>query len=126
MVLLIGFAVPPILQLRNVPHNRVIRREQDAPQPMTVASYALGLLSFIGLLLWQARDLKLGLLTAAGFLGGLLVFALIAWLALKSLDRLRGLFRHASWRFAVTGLRRRPGATVVQIVSLALGLMVST
>ncbi len=123
MVLLIGFAVPPILQLRNVPHNRVIRREQDAPQPMTVASYALGLLSFIGLLLWQARDLKLGLLTAAGFLGGLLVFALIAWLALKSLDRLRGLFRHASWRFAVTGLRRRPGATVVQIVSLALGLM---
>ncbi|MDR3481870.1 MAG: FtsX-like permease family protein [Burkholderiaceae bacterium] len=123
MVLLIGFAVPPILQLRNVPHNRVIRREQDAPQPMTVASYALGLLSFVGLLLWQARDLKLGLLTAAGFLGGLLVFALIAWLALKSLDRLRGLFRHASWRFAVTGLRRRPGATVVQIVSLALGLM---
>jgi putative ABC transport system permease protein len=123
MVLLIGFAVPPILQLRNVPHNRVIRREQDPPQPMTVASYALGLLSFIGLLLWQARDLKLGLLTAAGFLGGLLVFALIAWLALKSLDRLRGLFRHPSWRFAVSGLRRRPGATVVQIVSLALGLM---
>jgi putative ABC transport system permease protein len=123
MVLLIGFAVPPVLQLRNVPHNRVIRREQDAPQPMTVASYALGLLSFVGLLLWQARDLKLGLLTAAGFLGGLLVFALIAWLALKSLNRLRGLFRNASWRFAVTGLRRRPGATVVQIVSLALGLM---
>src|SRR5690606_17664022 len=28
MLLLIGFAIPPILQLRNVPHNRVIRREQ--------------------------------------------------------------------------------------------------
>ena len=123
MVLLIGFAVPPILQLRNVPHNRVIRREQDPPQAMTLLSYGLGLLSFVGLLLWQARDLKLGLLTAAGFLGGLLVFALIAWLALRSLRSVRSLFKHASWRFAVTALRRRPGATVVQIVSLALGLM---
>lgn len=123
MVLLIGFAVPPILQLRGVSHNRVIRREQDAPQAMTVVGYALGLLSFVGLLLWQARDLKLGLMTAAGFLGGLLVFALIAWLALKSLRGARNLFQHASWRFAVTALRRRSSATVVQIVSLALGLM---
>ncbi len=101
----------------------MIRREQDPPQAMTLLSYGLGLLSFVGLLLWQARDLKLGLLTAAGFLGGLLVFALIAWLALRSLRSVRSLFKHASWRFAVTALRRRPGATVVQIVSLALGLM---
>jgi putative ABC transport system permease protein len=123
MVLLIGFAVPPVLQLRNVPHNRVIRREQDLPQAMTLASYGLGLSSFVGLLLWQARDLKLGLLTAAGFLGGLLVFALVAWLALRSLRSVRTVFKHAGWRFAVTALRRRPGATVVQVVSLALGLM---
>jgi putative ABC transport system permease protein len=123
LVLLIGFALPSILQLRDVPHNRVIRREQDAPQTMTVASYGLGMASFVGLLLWQAGNLKLGLLTAGGFLGGLLVFALIAWLGLKSLRSLRGLFKHPSWRFAVTALQRRPGATIVQIVSLALGLM---
>jgi putative ABC transport system permease protein len=123
LVLLIGFALPPILQLRNVPHNRVIRREQDAPQAMTLATYGLGMLSFVALLLWQAGNLTLGLLTAAGFLGGLLVFALIAWLGLKSLRSLRQLFNHPSWRFAVTALQRRSGATVVQIVSLALGLM---
>jgi putative ABC transport system permease protein len=123
LVLLIGFALPPILQLRNVPHNRVIRREQDAPQAMTMATYLLGMLSFIALLLWQTSNVKLALLTTAGFLGGLLVFALIAWLGLKSLRAMREIFTHASWRFAVTALQRRPGATIVQIVSLALGLM---
>jgi putative ABC transport system permease protein len=123
LILLIGFALPPILQLRNVPHNRVIRREQDAPQPMTLATYGLGLLSFIGLLLWQAGNLKLGLLTAAGFLGGLAAFALIAWLGLKLLRLVRPAFKHQAWRFAVTALQRRPGATVVQVVALALGLM---
>ncbi|MES2537321.1 MAG: FtsX-like permease family protein [Pseudomonadota bacterium] len=123
LVLLIGFAIPPILQLRNVPHNRVIRREQDAPQPMTLATYGLGLLAFIGLLLWQAGNLQLGLLTAGGFLGGFALFALVGWLGLKSLRGLRGAIDHPSWRFAVTALQRRPGASVVQIVALASGLM---
>lgn len=123
LLLLVGFAIPPILQLRNVPHNRVIRREQDAPQPMTLATYGLALLSFVALLLWQAGNLKLGLLTAAGFLGGLAFFAATAWLGLKSLRVLRGTIDHASWRFAVTALQRRPGATIVQVVALALGLM---
>ncbi|MGB7194625.1 MAG: FtsX-like permease family protein [Collimonas pratensis] len=123
LLLLIGFALPPILQLRNVPHNRVIRREQDAPQALVLATYGLGTLVFIGLLLWQAGDLKLGLLTALGFLGGFGLFALLGWLALKGSRHIRGLSRHPSWRFALTALQRRPAATVVQIVALSLGLM---
>jgi putative ABC transport system permease protein len=123
LLLLIGFAIPPILQLRNVPHNRVIRREQDAPQPATLATYGLGLFAFIGLLLWQSGNPKLGLLTAAGFLAGFAVFALAGWLSLRSLRLLRMGINHPSWRFALTALQRRQGATVVQIVALALGLM---
>jgi putative ABC transport system permease protein len=123
LILLLGFAMPPILQLRNVPHNRVIRREQDLPQAATLATYLLGLASFTALLLWQAGDLRLGFLTAGGFLAGLTLFALIAWLALKSLRILRGAVDNASWRFAITALQRRPGATLVQVVALALGLM---
>jgi putative ABC transport system permease protein len=123
LLLLVGFALPPVLQLRNVPHNRVIRREQAAPQPMALATYGLGTAVFVGLLLWQAGDLKLALLTAGGFLGGLAVFALAGWLALLGLRSLRGVSANQGWRFAITSLQRRPGATVVQIVSLSLGLM---
>jgi putative ABC transport system permease protein len=123
LLLLVGFALPPVLQLRNVPHNRVIRREQAPPRPMALATYGLGTAVFVGLLLWQAGDLKLALLTAGGFLGGLAVFALVGWLALLGLRSLRGVSRNQGWRFAITSLQRRPGATVVQIVSLSLGLM---
>ncbi|MES2075899.1 MAG: FtsX-like permease family protein [Pseudomonadota bacterium] len=123
MLLLVGFALPPVLQLRNVPHNRVIRREQDAPQPLALATYGLGLASFVALLLWQAGDVRLALATALGFLAAFGLFALAGRLALAALKRARGAVDNQSWRFAVTSLQRRPGATVVQIVSLALGLM---
>jgi putative ABC transport system permease protein len=123
MLLLLGFALPPILQLRNVPHNRVIRREQGAPRPAALATYGLGVGVFLLLLLWQAGDAKMALMIAGGFLGGFAVFALVAWLCLQGLRRLRGSIKHQGWRFAVTSLQRRPGATVVQVVSLALGLM---
>lgn len=123
MLLLIGFALPPILQLRNVPHNRVIRREQAAPQPAALLTYGLGIVVFVGLLLWQAGDPLLALVTAGGFLAGFALFALAGWLGLQALKRMRGALNHQSWRFAVTSLQRRPAATIVQVVSLALGLM---
>jgi putative ABC transport system permease protein len=123
LLLLVGFALPPVLQLRNVPHNRVIRREQAAPQPVALATYGLGIAVFLALLLWQVGDPKLALITAGGFLGGFGLFALVGWLALYVIRRLRGISKGQGWRFAITSLQRRPGATVVQIVSLALGLM---
>lgn len=123
ILLLVGFALPPILQLRNVPHNRVIRREQDPPRPAALASYLLGLSVFIALLIWQTRDLKLAFLTAGGFIGGFAIFALLAWACLRALRGLRGKIRHPGWRFAITGLQRRTASTVVQTVALSLGLM---
>lgn len=123
LLLLVGFALPPLLQLRNVPHNRVIRREQEAPQPATLATYLLGFAVFLALLLWQAGNPRLAMLTAGGFVAGLAVFALVGWLALKSLRWTRGGLDHPPWRFVITALQRRTGATVLQIVALALGLM---
>jgi putative ABC transport system permease protein len=123
MLLLVGFALPPVLQLRNVPHNRVIRREHAPPRAMALATYGFGVCAFVALLLWQAGDVQLALLTALGFLAGFGLFALAGWLGLVSLKRLRGALDHQSWRFAVSALQRRPGATIVQVVSLALGLM---
>jgi putative ABC transport system permease protein len=123
MVLLFGFALPPLLQLRNVTLMRVIRRENDVPQALTVLSYLFGGAGFLGLLLWQAGEVKLGLMVGAGFLIGLAGFGAVAWLSLRALRLLRFGVKFPAWRFALNSLQRRPGATVVQIVALGLGLM---
>ena len=123
LLLLLGFAIPPVLQLRNVPHNRVIRREQDPPKAFTISGYLLALASFMGLLLWQARDLRLGLLTFGGFITLLAVSFMAGWLLLRLVQSVRVPPGWPAWRFAQTSLKRRPAATILQIVALSLGLM---
>ncbi|MES2076011.1 MAG: FtsX-like permease family protein [Pseudomonadota bacterium] len=122
LVLLVGFALPPLLQLRNTSHVRLLRGDAGAPKALSLAGYGLGLGMFTALLLWQTGDLMLGLAGAAAFLLGGLLFGLLAWLALRLLRRARPLLRQPAWRFAITDMLRRPAATVAQIVALALGL----
>ena len=123
LLLLIGFAIPPIMQLRNVPHNLMVRRETGSPQAHTIFIYLIGVVMFGVLLVWQTGDLKLASYTFLGFLSGFIVFAVCAWLFLRSMKWMRNWFAAPAWRFAINGLQRRPAASVIQVVALALGLM---
>ncbi len=124
LVLLAGFALPPIAQLRHVSPIRVIRRDVGLPRGGAVAGYGLGVLAFAALTLWSARDPKIGLITLGGFAGAFVVFATMSYGALKLLSRARhGVRIDASWRFALAAMQRRPLATVVQTVALSIGLM---
>ncbi len=120
-VLLLGFALPPLLQLKAVPALRVLRREAGSPRARPLLTYAAGLAALAALLVWQTRDAKL----AAYALGGFgLAFVLFALAALGVLHLASPLGRSAgfAWRYGLANLRRRRRANTVQIVSLALGL----
>ena len=125
LVLLLGFALPPLAQLRRVPPLRVLRKDLGAAGGGAVLGYAAGCAGFLALLLWSAQDLRLGALAAAGFAAALVLFALAGYGVLLLLAPLRAMTGRLglSWRFAVAAVLRRPAATVVQLVSLALGLM---
>ncbi len=124
LVLLLGFALPPLLQLRDVPAVRVLRRESGVPQRSTVAAYAAGLLALAGLLVWQAGDLRLGVYVVGGFAVAVLVFFLVAWGALRLLThaRVTRRIRGTSLRYGLANLRRHAAGNAVQTASLALGL----
>jgi len=123
LLLLLGFALPPLLQLKNVPAIRVIRREVGAPRQSALAAYALGLAALAALLLWQAGDFKLGATVLGGFAAAFLLFWLAALGALR-VFALLGRAGNVSWRYGLANLRRRSRGNAVQIVALALGLTV--
>ncbi len=125
MVLLAGFALPPVIRLRRVTPLRVLRRDRVAmPDPPTAAAYAFALASFVGLLIWLSADVRLALVTAAAFAGAAVVFAVVAWGWLQALAALRLAFPGLapSVRFALAALGRRPWDTVLQITALSFGL----
>lgn len=124
LVLLAGFALPPVVQLRHIAPVRVLRRDVGLPRGGTVVGYGLGLVAFTALTLWSAGDVKVGAITLGGFIGAFAVFTLLSFLALRALSAARhGAKLDASWRFALASMQRRPVNTIVQTVAIAIGLM---
>ena len=126
LVLLLGFALPPLVQLKNVPAARVIRRESGATSGSTFAVYAAGLVSLSGLLIWQAGDVALGVTVVGGFGVAVAVFAVVAWVALRfaasgAVARRLGA-NSISMRYGLANLRRHARGNAIQVASLALGL----
>ncbi len=122
MVTLLGFAVPPILQLKNVPTLRVLRRDLGGLQASALSAYGIGILAFLVLVLFQAQNLKLAVAIVAGLLLVLLMLALIAsglLLLLRPLRKKGG----AAWRFGVVNISRRSGHSLVQMIGFGVGLM---
>jgi putative ABC transport system permease protein len=126
LVLLLGFALPPLVQLKNVPAVRVMRREAGAASGSALAVYGAGLVSLAGLLVWQAGDVRLGVTVVGGFGVAVALFAVIAWLGLRLLS---GRFfagrigrKNISLRYGLANLRRHARGNAIQVASLALGL----
>ena len=121
-VLLLGFTLPPLLRLRNVSTLRVLRRDLAAAEPLSAAAFALGLAALCALIVWQAGDVKLGSIAVGGFAAALAVAAIAGYAMIRLVARLRGA-ASGPWRYGLANLRRRTGASLVQIMALGLGLM---
>jgi len=121
ILLLFGFALPPLVALARVPPLRVLRRDLPRPRATGVLAYAAGAATVALLIGVQAREVQAGLIMVGGVAGLLLVAAGAAWLLLALLKRLPQ--RGVTWRFGLANLRRRAFASSLQIGALALGLM---
>ncbi len=123
LLLLVGFAITPILQLRNVPHNLMVRRETGSPKAHTLFAYFIGVFIFAILIFLQTGNFTLAEYTLFYFLSGFVVFSGCAWLFLRFIRSLRDLFPFSAWRFAINSLQRGSMSSIIQVVSVALGLM---
>ena len=122
MAVLLGFALPPLLRLKQVSPLRVLRRELEPLPSSAWLIYGLSI-GIIGILIWKYTDdikmtatlLGVGLMTLLAL--GLLVYGLLSlarrWLPFMSL----------TWRFGLQGLLRNSRASVSQILAFSITLV---
>jgi len=120
--MLIGFALPSLLQLKSTPPARVLRKTAAAPPLRFGLSYVLAFAALFAILWVLVRDSELVVSVLAGVLGVGLVLTLAGYALVRATGRLRGAVGVA-WRYGLANVSRRGGASVVQIVAFGLGLM---
>ncbi|MGE8448292.1 MAG: ABC transporter permease [Comamonas sp.] len=124
MTLLLAFGLPPVLQLAQVPPLRVLRRDLGALRPASASVLLLGVLGFAALLLLVSGDAKLGGIAVGGFAMAIVLFGLLSAAAIALLRR--GVNERTAPRWLLLATRQvaaRPWFAVVQVSSLAVGLM---
>ena len=123
LILLIGFALPSILQLRNTPPLRVLRRDAIPPPPSRLLVAGTSLAAVALLLYRMIGDATL----LAVILGGMLGVSAALYLVGRGLVALIGRSRSGAgiaWRYGLANVARRGRDSAVQVVAFGLGLTV--
>jgi putative ABC transport system permease protein len=121
-ITLCGFALPPLLNLPQVPPLRVLRRDLGPTPP---APWLLGLAALAALALlifWEAGNPRL----ASIVLGGVMLVLFALGLCAFALIKLAGLLQQRASgirRFGLASLSRHPATTLMQICGFGLGIM---
>ncbi len=121
LIMLLGFAVPPVFTATNTPPMRVFQRSADQTRG-TAMIWTVAIAAALGLLAWQTREPRLAAAVLLGSTAALLILSLVSGVLILSLAGLRqrgGL----GWRFGLGNIARRRGKTIGQSVALGLGLL---
>jgi putative ABC transport system permease protein len=123
LVVAIGFALPPLLQLGGVPPARVLRHDLDPPPLRYLTIYGVATGAVAAMLYVIFGDLELiGYLTGGAAVTLAVLYAAGRLLVL-ALQQLRGSVGIA-WRYGIANVARRGRESSVQVVAFGLGLMV--
>lgn len=123
MVLLIGFALPSLMQLRDTPPLRVLRHDEMPPPPSRVLVVGTALVAVTAMLYQAIGDA--GMLVVV--LGGMFVVSGVLYVAGRLLVAVMGRSRGGvgiAWRYGLANIARRGRDSAVQIVAFGLGLTV--
>ncbi len=121
MAVLVGFALPPLAYLAQVPPLAVFRRGIAPRWRAARVLYILPALAVPGLVLAQGGSLKLGAILLVSLGAAALAAAAIS-VALLALARRFAARAHPALRIGLAALARRRALSLLQAVALALGL----
>jgi putative ABC transport system permease protein len=123
MVLLLGFALPALIQLRNTPSLRVLRHDAMPPAPSRLLVVGLSLAAVAAMLYRSVGDPRMLFI----LIGGIMVIAGALYLVGRGLVATIGRFRSGvgvAWRYGLANVARRGRDSAIQVVAFGLGLTV--
>ncbi len=123
LILLVGFALPSLFQLRDTPPLRVLRHDEMPPPPSRLFVAGTALIA-VAVMLYQAIGDGLMLIIV---LGGMLVVSGALYVAGRGLVSVMGRSRGGvgiAWRYGLANVARRGRDSAVQVVAFGLGLTV--
>jgi putative ABC transport system permease protein len=122
LLLAAGFALPPLINLRQVPPMRILNRSLDSRIGLDRLLWILPIGGALAIPVLQLGDTRLAMIVLGGSAILALALGLSGWLAMVG-TRLLAKNATAAWRFGLAGLQRRRGAGIIQVTALGLGLM---
>ena len=122
LITLAGFALPPVMRLKDVPPLRVLRRDLLPLPSRAWLVYGAALCAIVAVM-WRYTDSWP--LTLSVLAGGIALAALLSLLALLllSLSRRFNTRVGVAWRFGLNNLWRRRRSSISQILAFSLTLM---
>lgn len=123
MVLLLGFALPSLIQLRNTPPLRVLRHDAMPPAPSRILVAGLALAAVAALLYRSVGDVRMLVI----LIGGIIVIAGLLYLVGRGMVALLGSARSGvgvAWRYGLANVARRGRDSAIQVVAFGLGITV--
>jgi putative ABC transport system permease protein len=123
LILLVGFALPSLIQLRNTPPLRVLRHDEMPPPPSRLLVAGTSLLAVTAMLYQAIGDASMLVIV----LGGMLAISAALYGAGRVLVAAMGRSRGGvgiAWRYGLANVSRRGRDSTVQIVAFGLGLTV--
>jgi putative ABC transport system permease protein len=121
LLALLGFALPPVLRLKQVSPLRVLRHDLGSPTPAATMTAVFAFTALCVLLALQAQDTILAgklLLGASVTVAGLWLASSAIIFGIRHLPVRSG----AVWRNAIARLAQRSGGSILQISALAIGI----
>ncbi len=118
---LLGFALPPLLRLKQVSPLRVLRRELDPLPTSGWLLYGLALAVITLLIGRYTQDLRMTVIIVGVGLAVLLVLGLLIVGLLAFMTKLLASLPLV-WRFALQGLIKNPRASINQLLAFSLTL----
>ena len=123
LVLMLGFALPSLIQLRNTPPLRVLRHDEMPASPSRLLVGGLSLAAVAVLLYRSVGDLRMLVI----LIGGIIIIAGALYLVGRGLVAMIGRARSGvgvAWRYGLANVARRGRDSAVQVVAFGLGITV--